>query len=281
MAGRPTAPTIIHLHGYAAAADQWRPLMDRLAGDYRLLAPDLLGFGEAPTPPPPYTIARWLAQLGPLLGLAGERPVVLVGHSLGGLIAVEAARRWPARLAALALIDPLGIPPPLFAVAAQGPARRAVAYFHHSGASDRLFAWVRRQQRLLAGPLALSAFHDPGRAPATAIAEWRRLISRPGAEHAFLDVVRRVDTLTTALQPGEVTHPALIIWGRQDRLLPVRLAAAWQARLPQAELVVLDRCGHVPHIEQVAAVEQALRRLLARAGLGRPASAVGPAEAST
>lgn len=255
-------PTLVLIHGYAASADQWRPLMERLAGDLRCLAPDLLGFAWAPAPPPPYQLGRWLDQVDQLLATQTTGPVVLVGHSLGGLVAVEAARRWPERCLALALIDPLGILPSLFARATLGPARHLVDPLRHSDLAIKTFRLLRSQQRWLASPLALSAFHNPRLAPPSAVTEWRALISRPGADYALIDIVRHIEGLVTTVQPGEILVPSLIIWGLQDRLIPSQLAQAWRRRLPRAELILLHQCGHLPHVEQVEAVELGLRRLL-------------------
>jgi pimeloyl-ACP methyl ester carboxylesterase len=275
-AGEGAGPTVVLVHGYAASADQWRPLMTRLAGSGRLLAFDLLGFGAAPAPAPPYTVERWLAEVETLLELAGPS-VVLVGHSLGGLIAAEAARRWPERVRALALLCPFGVLPPLFVFGTRGPARPLVDRVRHPSVTGVLFRGVRFFERVLAWPLAASAFHRPFDASASAVeavAQWRWLITRPSAELALLDIAWRIEELETQLVPGEVTAPALVIWGQQDHLLPVSLAASWQERLPQADLVVLNRCGHLPHVERADDTAMLLETLLRRIA-DEPAPAAG------
>jgi pimeloyl-ACP methyl ester carboxylesterase len=271
-AGEAGAPTMLLIHGYAATADQWRPLMSRMAGSARLLAFDLLGFGGAPAPEPPYTVERWLAQVETMLELAGPS-VVLVGHSLGGLIAAEAARRWPERLRSLALLCPFGVLPPLFVLGTRGPARPIVDRVRHPSVTGALFRAVRFCERVLAWPLAVSAFHRPFDAPTEMVNQWRWLVSRPSAELALLDVAWRVEELETRLVPGEITLPSMVVWGRQDRLLPASLAGSWQERLPQADVIILNRCGHLPHVERADDTATLLQSLILRsAGVAAPAA---------
>jgi pimeloyl-ACP methyl ester carboxylesterase len=264
-AGPADAPPMVLVHGYAASADQWRALMTHVSDRHRVMAFDLLGFGAAPAPAPPYTVERWVEEVEIFVEAAGKG-VMLVGHSLGGLIAAEVARRQPDRPRALALLCPFGVTPPLFALGTRGPLRHLVDPLRRSTAGELLVRWVRQLPRALAWPLAVSAFHRPFDAPADAVDQWRWLINQPHAERALLDVVRRLEHLETGLTAGEITMPALVIWGRQDRLLPVSLAAAWHERLPQAELVILNGCAHLPHIERRREVAAALERLADRAG---------------
>ncbi|MCC6628177.1 MAG: alpha/beta hydrolase [Chloroflexi bacterium] len=265
-------PALLLVHGYAATADQWRPLMMRLRDRYHLLAFDLLGFGAAPMPAPPYTVERWLEQVNDLLAIAGDQ-VTLVGHSLGGLIAAEAGRRWPTRTHALGLICPFGVLPPLFAFGTRGPGRHLMAPLRQPAVGTTLFRWLRLTQGVLAWPMAISAFHQPFGAPADVTEQFRWLINQPRAELALLDVIWRLEELETGLTPGEITEPALLIWGKQDRLLPASLLRDWQARLPQADVLMIDRCGHLPHVERVDAVAAALDRLATRAPMPAGAQA--------
>ncbi len=324
-AGRPGRPAIVLVHGYAATADQWRPLMAALTDEFHLVAFDLIGFGAAPTPPPPYTLDRWVGQVEDVLHAlnlrGGGAPIFLAGHSLGGLVAVEVARQHALRsdgaamasspasragasadlnsgmsasqlptardalppvraacasadggrsvpvggggLRGLALISPFGILPPLMVQGTRGPARHLVNPLRSPEVSRLAFRALRASRSVLAWPFAASAFGRPLAVPPEAVAEWRWLIGRPGAEHALLDVIQRLEHLETGLAPGELELPTVLLWGRQDRLLPTSLAPAWRDRLPAAEVRLLDACGHLPHVERTAEVAAALRRLAA------------------
>lgn len=265
IAGPPDGLPVVLVHGYAASADQWRRLIPYLAETYPVYAPDLLGFAGAPAPPPPYTPARWAEQLGRLLAVLPR--AVLVGHSLGGLIVLAAAHRFPERVAGLVLMDSLGRPAPSVERVLGGPTGVLVRLLRAPGVGEVIF-WGLRGQRTLARALALGAYADPARAPADALATWLDLIHRPGAHRAYLSVVRQIETLLASYQPGELAQPALIIWGAADRGLPVRLAHEFLQILPQAGIVIIPGCGHVPQSEQPAATAAALLPFLAGVAAG-------------
>lgn len=269
IAGPRDGLPVVLVHGYAASADQWRRLIPYLAETYPVYAPDLLGFGDAPAPPPPYTPARWAEQLEHLLAALPLPRAVLVGHSLGGLIVLAAAQRFPERVAGVVLIDSLGRPAPHVERVLGGPAGILVWLLRAPGIGEVIF-WGLRGQRTLARALALGAYEDPARAPADTLATWLDLIHRPGAHRAYLSVVRQIETLRADCQPGEIAQPALIIWGAADRGLPVRLAHEFLQVLPQAQVAIIPDCGHVPQSERPAATAAALRPFLTGVAGGAP-----------
>ncbi|HSE05443.1 MAG TPA: alpha/beta hydrolase, partial [Methylomirabilota bacterium] len=105
-AGRGAA--VVCVHASASSSAQWRPLMDRLAGRFRTLAPDLYGSGKSPRWPAirPLSLADEVALLDPVLAAAGER-FHLVGHSYGGAVALQAALAAPGRVESLVLFEPV------------------------------------------------------------------------------------------------------------------------------------------------------------------------------
>jgi pimeloyl-ACP methyl ester carboxylesterase len=228
-----SGPTVLYLHGMAGAG--FDPLLERLAGKYRVVAPEHPGFGRGPIP-------DWMMGVGDVaffyldaLKALDLRDVHLVGHDLGGWIAAEVAIRDTHRLASLALLAPAGLQ------SAQAP-------------FDDVFAWSAEE-------FAQRQFHDPDQA-----AQWQRR----RAELA-IDVVLQNQTAVARLAWNprlcnpqlrcwlhRIDVPTLLVWGEEDRVIPLACHEGYRREIPRAELAVLPRCGHALPIEHADAVADRL-----------------------
>lgn len=244
-----SGPPLVLLHGRGHAATSWLPLLPALARGRRVIAVDLPGFGHSAWTPFPDRAGfeealRFFVE--PVEALLCDLDLVeapLVGHSLGGLVALEIALRRRARPRRLGLIAAMGLGPEMSAL---GRAYFALGPENLAGrAGAAIFAKLA---------------HDPG-TPLTPRLDalHAELASVPGGRPAAAAAFR---VLAPALGPvphrrdrlGEIDAGALILWGERDELLPAPIAIAAAAAMPRAELHVLRR-GHAPHHE---APEEAL-----------------------
>ncbi|MEP6634304.1 MAG: alpha/beta fold hydrolase, partial [Luteimonas sp.] len=109
-ADRPDAPTIVMLHGYTGSKENWYRIASRLEGRYRLLIPDLPGWGESERAAgSDYGYAAQAANVAAFIRRVSDRPVVLLGHSMGGGIATVVAARYPSLVARVGLLDAAGV----------------------------------------------------------------------------------------------------------------------------------------------------------------------------
>jgi pimeloyl-ACP methyl ester carboxylesterase len=248
-------PPVVLLHGRGQSATSWHPLLPALATNHTVIAIDVPGFGHAGTAPfssrePEAALEYFVKPLAATLRELGLEQVSLVGHSLGGFIALEIALRQNVAVDRLVLIGSLGLSPTV------RPAARA--YFHSN--PERLMRWFghavarvtsapgmrgrdTRSHRLTALEHELGAVPD-GRVPA--VRAFNTLCPLVGS--AF----HRRERLAT------LDVPTLLVWGERDAVLPVPVAIDAAALLPRAQLSLLP-LGHSPHLE---APEQVLPILL-------------------
>ena len=205
---------IVFVHGLSASSRWWRAVLPLLGGREARLV-DLPRFGRSFRPD---DVTDWLAA-----EIEAEAPVVLVGHSMGGLVCASLAAKRPELVRALVLIAPAGAPE---LRSLQAYARGLVRTF--LSARPGLMRRI-AEDAIRTGPEAL--LH--------------------GALFA-----------TGSSFAGGVSAPTLLIWGARDRLIPVELAAEWQRAIPQARLVVIDEAGHVPMVETPSAFAESLLEFL-------------------
>lgn len=219
-------PPLLFLHG--GGGFEWRPDLDMLARRFKVYAPEHPGFGLTERPDWLETaqdLAIWTMDLIDELGL-GE--VHLAGHSVGGWVAAELASLCSHQLRKLVLINAAGLRIP-------GEQRLDVFLatpdeIAESGLYDRQLA-----DRVLAPP-------ETPEAQRVAIRN-RNMIARLGWNPYLCN---------PALKPRlrRIHVPTLIIWGRQDGHVPLSHGELYQRSIPGARLAVIDRCGHVPMLEQ-------------------------------
>lgn len=239
------APLLL-LHGDGESHRGWGAVMPRLAEGWDVVAPDLPGFGDSRRTgaPTPERLAAWVAELIDRLGLP---PAVVVGSSLGGLVAVHLARSAPGRVRALVLVDAAGlgvaVNPVLGLAALPGAGELNVA-----ATVLPLAGGGRAEMR------RMLLFADGRRAPAW----WREDMARLARPDVIrTSIASRRATLAPwgqrRLVTAELPHiavPALVVWGREDLIFPVAQGRAAARRLPQGRLAVIPSCGHLPHVEQ-------------------------------
>ena len=247
-AGPADAPPVLVLHGLGATNASMLPVLDDLAVDHRVLAPDLPGFGASAAPRVPYNAAWFAAWMEAFQRVTGSRGAVLIGNSLGGRVALEAGLAHPASVRALVLLTPspafrrLRQWVPLVRIVTPELARVPML-MHHRVAVESLRAM----------------FSDPDRLPRAwydaAADEAVRVLRDPAHRIAFLSAARQI-YLEDAYGKSGFWHrlpgllpPALFVWGERDRLVPSSFARHVADSLPSAGQVVLEDCGHVPHFE--------------------------------
>ncbi|WNG29535.1 alpha/beta fold hydrolase [Cystobacter fuscus] len=246
-------PPLVLLHGRGSAASTWFPLLPALAREHRVLAVDLPGFGGSPATPGPLRTAEdglrfFVEPVEAVLSTLAPGPMTLVGHSLGGLVALELALRGRVPVERLVLVDAMGLGPEMAREARLffrvGPERVARVL------GPRLFGRIAplpdttpHRKRLMALDYELMTVSG-GRARATRA--FNMLVPLTG------DVFHRRERL------GEVKPPTTYLWGEKDGVLPVSLAEATGRAQPSSRLVRV-KAGHSPHLEQPECLLSALR----------------------
>ena len=245
-AGPEDAPLVVLLHGFTGAKENWLPLMAELEGDYRVIAPDLPGWGEsARVAGADYGVVAQSDRINAWLATLPRTPDLLVGHSMGGHIAALVAARHPERVQRLALMSSAGVP---FEVNEFG--RAVLDGGHPFAVEDR--ATLDRYLGLV--------FTDPPFVP------WpvdRAFIERRIADRAFeQDVLARMrGDDAFAVQPllGDVAAPTLLLWCTDDRVIDASAAVTYAAGLRDVRTVLLEGCGHMPMMADVDGTATALR----------------------
>jgi len=260
QAGADEAPAMLLIHGLGDEADTWRSVFAPLATHYRVIAPDLPGFGRSDKPARAYSVPFFSAALQELLQVLGISRAVLVGHSLGAGIAQWTALEQPGLAERLVLIDGA-------LVIGKQTLKLATLLFLIPGIGEFLYNRLRRD------PQAAYASLEPYYAHLDRLPEaerrflYRRVNERvwsDGQRRAYLSALRSLAGWTAAQQrqaPARITGanlPTRIIWGEQDALIPVVNAHALSALQPSACLTVIPEAGHMPHQEQSQDVIKAI-----------------------
>ncbi len=247
--GEAPRPVVLLIHGIASRAAQWEGVMSRLAAHVHVLAPDLLGHGESAKPRGDYSLGAHACGLRDLLSALGHDRVSVVGHSLGGGIAMQFAYQFPERAERLALVDAGGLGPEVTVVlrAATLPGAEFVIPLLTS-------SWVRSAGRHVGGLMARAGIPvDEGTAEAlhgfSTLSDAETRAAFVHTARAVLDVRgQRVDARDRLHLAADL--PLLVVWGRRDRIIPVAHGRALAASIPSARLEVFDRSGHFPHLTE-------------------------------
>lgn len=259
MAGQ--GPVVVLVHGITSASDTWRDLLPFLAESHTVIAPDLLGHGESAKPRGDYSLGAYAAGIRDLLLALGHQRATVVGHSLGGGVAMQFAYQFPERCERLALISSGGL----------GREVHMLLRAASLPGSEIVLPLIASSGVLSAGAAVGSFLARLGLRPANDLAEIARGYASLGdarARRAFLHTLRavidplgqRVSARDRLYLAGEM--PTLIIWGQGDRVIPVVHARDAHAAMPGSRLEILARAGHFPHLDNPRTVAHALRTLI-------------------
>ena len=246
-----SGPALLLLHGIGNNCQTWAGVIGRLAESHTVIAPDLLGHGASDKPRGDYSIAAYANGMRDLLSVLDIEQATVVGHSLGGGIALQFAYQFPERCERLVLVGSGGLGPELSAglraatlpgaelvltglAGVSGPLRLGFQAMDRVG---HLAGWRRVRDLAEAGE-ALLALKD---------VEARRAFLRTlrGVADAHGQAVTALDRLYLAN-----AVPMLVIWGSRDPIVPALHAETVRTLVPTARVEVFPEAGHWPHLDE-------------------------------
>jgi pimeloyl-ACP methyl ester carboxylesterase len=257
--GPKDAPAVILLHGFGSSLHTFEPWAEALSADHRVIRFDLPGAGlSEPDPTGLYTDARSMEILAALMDQRGLAKASLVGHSIGGRLAWGFAAACPERVDKLVLVAPDGFASPGF----------------EYGKPPETTLLVKSMRYVLPKQLLRSslvpAYGDPKALTAATVDRYYDLMLAPGVRDGM--IARMQQTVRNDPRPAlrTIQAPVLLIWGSDDKMIPVANAQDYLRDLADARLVTFPDLGHVPHEEAPEATLAPVKAFLAGAG-ARPA----------
>ncbi len=255
-----SGPVLLLIHGMAGTCENWRAVIEPLAARHTVLAPDLPGHGSSAPGGGDYSLGALAAALRDLLVALGHDRATLVGHSLGGGIAMQFAYQFPEATERLVLVSSGGLGPEV------SPILRAAAL---PGAD--LFIAATAGPGRTAGSALARALAAVGLRPSADVAEVARgyaSLADRDRRAAFLATLRAVvGTEGQRVHAGDRLYlaegmPVLIMWGRGDRIIPVAHGERAHEAIPGSRLEIFDEAGHMPQLEAPGRFVAVLERFL-------------------
>jgi pimeloyl-ACP methyl ester carboxylesterase len=256
-----SGPPVVLIHGMVNSSRHWEAVALRLARDYTVVAPDLLGHGDSATPRGDYSLGAHASSIRDLLTAIGIDRASIVGHSLGGGVAMQFFYQFPQRTERLALVSSGGLGaevspllrtaavPGVSALLALAANRRIVARLTRAG--DRM------RERGSSSGVYLEA-----------VARALKPLSQPGAREAFLQTLRAViDVKGQRVSARDRLYlldsmPTLVVWGERDNTIPIEHGIATHRAVPHSRFETLPRAAHFPHLEDPDGLTAVLRDFL-------------------
>ena len=244
MAG--SGPVLLLIHGITGSSSTWDDVMPWLAERYCVVAPDLIGHGNSAKPRGDYSLGAYASGIRDLLGVLGHERATIVGHSLGGGVAMQLAYQFPERCERLVLVGSGGLGHevhPMLRAATLPGAEWVLPLLCATGVRDAVDGIARFLGRV-------------GLRPSPDLDEmWRGFSSLADADcrQAFVHTIRTVvDASGQRVSAGDRLYlaagvPTMIVWGERDPIIPVAHASAAHAAISGSRLELFPYAGHFPH----------------------------------
>ena len=251
---------VVLVHGFNHHAEAWVRNLDVLAdAGFRAIALDLPGFGRSGVPRMRYSLVGYSKFLLAFMDQLEISKAHLVGSSMGGAIVLKTAVEEPRRVITVTGVDPAGMfssVPKTWALAGHPVVRAALRPLM---GRRRLLEWSHAR-----------AYHDRNLSSARQVDVMAQAYAQPGYRDHILGMA---ETMLVNPDGGllwddlpRLKRPALIVWGRQDRTLPLQHAYRAAHRVPAAELRIYENCGHLAMYEQATAFNRDLLEFIRRSG---------------
>ena len=248
--GDPTKPAVVLLHGFASSLNAWHRVQPALSKTHRVVSIDLKGFGLSGRPPGDYSPQEQAKLVLGVMDSLGIERASIVGHSWGSSVALSVALAAPDRVDKVALYD------------AWVYEQQIPTFFRWSRAKpigEMLFAMFYKERP---EEKMERAFYDRDRIDYTYTEAVRKSLARPGTSAAALEAVRGQRFEQIEDRYGEISHETLLMWGREDAVSALSVGVQLSRQLPNAELVVFEKCGHFPMEEAYAPSTNRLQKFL-------------------
>src|SRR3954468_2005174 len=253
-----SGPPVVLIHGMINSSRHWEQVALRLAEHHTVIAPDLIGHGDSATPRGDYSLGAHAASIRDLLAAIGVERASIVGHSLGGGVAMQFFWQFPSRVERLALVSSGGLGREV------SPLLRTVAL---PGMSAVL--GVAAHRRVLGAMDAGAERLGERGVYLRAVARALRPLEQPGAREAFIQTLRSViDVRGQRVSATDRLYlladmPTLIVWGERDNTIPLAHGVAAHEAVPHSRFATLPRAAHFPHLEDPAGLSAVLLDFLA------------------
>jgi pimeloyl-ACP methyl ester carboxylesterase len=254
-------PPVVLIHGMLNSSSHWQGVAGRLADEHTVIAPDLIGHGDSTAPRGDYSLGAHAASIRDLLATVGVQRATLVGHSLGGGVAMQFFYQFPQRVERLVLISSGGlgheVSPLLRTAALPGTAPLLSLTIHPRVLGALSSAGARLRQRRMPAGVHLQA-----------IARALRPLENADARSAFLHTLRSViDVQGQRVSANDRLYllealPTLIVWGERDNTIPLEHGRRAQQQIAGSMLRTIPDVAHFPHLENPDAVAELVREFI-------------------
>lgn len=223
---------LVLLHGIGASAERWSNVIPFFYKHFRLIVPDIIGFGYSDKPTVEYNMPFFVKFLENFLNSLGIKKASIVGSSFGGLVAAEFAIKNTNMVNKLILVSPAGT--------MKSSTKTLEEYILAALYPTHDNAWR----------AFINMAFDPRTVKEQTIEDFIDRMKLPNAKYAFMSTmigIRNTTNLSSRL--NKILSPTIIVWGEQDEMIPVKNAEEYR-NIPNSNLQVIPKCGHTPFTEK-------------------------------